>query len=450
MIRAARDGMVGPVRAVLTERPGIGERGCTDGQSVAGCTSSDPRPVRDRPAATALAQSRGLKACREGGVTMTAVPQSEQAHAGEAAERPASAFARVDGALYRLARAVARVLPARILTIALIAIGSLLIWLGAKPVAMLTLLFNGIDCRFPSLGKWLSLSCAQAPTWHGFSLLTAGLIAAWLALYALIWVAIWLLGRLFVGFSSRIVLSDLVRIKTGIPRKVLIMGLSAADAELAIAEAQEWSAQAAVYAGGAAAWKLERAKRGSDPAVSAAAGGWQQAARMVQAHLAGSALMRIYVLPSYETKSALASFRTYLETLFGRTFDVRAVTDEGGEPFADRSEASARERQSYDNYLYLRDGLWRAVEQAKQDSVKQREGRLSDSDICIDATAGFKLLSIAAAVVTFDRNIVLGYVVTGGGRTINPEEGVVKLFDPRIEFVSAARNKVLQSAFPGL
>lgn len=64
---------------------------------------------------------------------------------------------------------------------------------------------------------------------------------------------------------------------------------------------------------------------------------------------------------------------------------------------------------------------------------------LSDRDICIDATPGLKLFSIAAAVTTLDRNLWLGYVVTDGG---HPGEGVVQIYDPRVEFAGAARDKI--------
>ncbi len=79
---------------------------------------------------------------------------------------------------------------------------------------------------------------------------------------------------------------------------------------------------------------------------------------------------------------------------------------------------------------------------AKADFRKEHRRRLWDNEICVDATAGFKLFSIAAAVASFDRNIVLGYVVSGGP---NPDEGMVKLYDPRLDFLQAVTKKVLES-----
>jgi hypothetical protein len=152
-------------------------------------------------------------------------------------------------------------------------------------------------------------------------------------------------------------------------------------------------------------------------------------------------LRKILVLPSSETKHLIDDFRRYVEALFGNSFDLEPVTGHDGKPFADLGKSKEQERRSYDNYDYLRDGLRRAVDMARN-NVRH----LADRDICIDATPGFKLFSIAAAVVTLDRNIWLGYVVTHGG---HPEEGVVKLFDPRFEFAAAARDKIAQRLSQG-
>jgi hypothetical protein len=264
----------------------------------------------------------------------------------------------------------------------------------------------------------------------------------WLVSLMLILVLVWLVARVFVSLSSRILASDLVRIKdqTDVPRKVLIMGLSAPpDADKAIEEAEFWSKDPGLYAGPAAQWR-EKAGAGAH----AIAGGWQQAARMIWAHLAGNKLKTIYVLPSAETADLLPKFKTYLETLFGRPLSIRPVTGKDGQAYQDTTEEGAR-RRSYDNYSYLRDGLIRSVEIAKEEFEKMEAGggRLWDNEICVDATAGFKLLSIAAAVVAFDRNIVLGYVVSGGGP--NPDEGIVKLYDARIDFLPAVTNRITQT-----
>lgn len=132
----------------------------------------------------------------------------------------------------------------------------------------------------------------------------------------------------------------------------------------------------------------------------------------------------------------------YLRTLFKNNLDIEIVKTKNGDEFEDTSALiTDRERRSYDNYTYLRDGLQRAVEMAHHD---RKLRRLRDSDICIDATAGFKLFSIAAAVVTLDRNILLGYVVSGGAD--NPEEGVVKVYDPEIQFLGALRHEMAHGA----
>lgn len=83
---------------------------------------------------------------------------------------------------------------------------------------------------------------------------------------SLLWVPfcvlfIWLIGRLFVGVSSRIVVSRLDRVKGGDAAcKVLVVGLSPLpekDLDDAIKEAEQWSARWQVYAGPANDWWKE-------------------------------------------------------------------------------------------------------------------------------------------------------------------------------------------------
>jgi hypothetical protein len=350
-------------------------------------------------------------------------------------------FFEIDDRVNNVARRVANWLPWRLLSIALALTGSLLIWIAPKPAAMVANLFNGIDCAAPEVGKWLALDCVHAPAFGGWWGIFH--LILWFVVFIILCVLVWLVARTFVSLSSRILASDLVRITEpgDIPRKVLVLGLSplpnGADPDKAIAEAAEWAKDPDCYAGPAGEW---RKKAGSD--AHAAAGGWQQAARMVRAHLAGGKLKTIYILPSAETMALLPKFQEYLDTLFGRQLAVRPVRNEDGTVFEDTTEEGER-RQSYDNYTYLRDGLIRAVEMAKQEYRKEQRGRrLWDNEICVDATAGFKLFSIAAAVVTFDRNIVLGYVVSGGP---NPDEGMVKLYDPRLDFLQAVTKKVAET-----
>lgn len=336
----------------------------------------------------------------------------------------------------KLARAAAYRLPWQLLSIVLAMVGSLLIWIGPKPAMLMVIPFNGLDCWDPMLGKWLGLNCAAAPKLAGLGWYRiAAYAAAWFGWLMVLFGLVWLVARVFVSLSSRIVMSDLERVERGIAREILIMGLSHLEnPDKAVEEAREWSKDPAAYAGPAAAW---REKAGSS--ARAVAAGWQQGARMVHAHLAGDKLATIYVLPSFESEGSLPRFRTYLETLFGRPLDVRPVTAEDGTPFRDPHEQGPR-GQSYENYTYLRDGLRRAVVLARENVGREKRRRLRDSEICIDATAGFKLFSIAAAVAAFDRNVLLGYVVTGGGP--NVEEGVVKLYDPRIDFLPAVTRRV--------
>jgi hypothetical protein len=367
-----------------------------------------------------------------------AAPTSTTAKPAGIARRLVGSAAGIDDWTHRWCRNRALGRSEKVLPYLLIAIGSALIWSASQAASQTTRALNGFVCAVPGLDGWSLLNCAQA--------LRLG-AAGWLVLYVVFLVGLsWLLGRLFVSFSSRIVLSWLDRVEPGdIPCKVVIVGLSSlppgATSEQAIAEARQWTERWRLYAGPAAQWKKEKAAAG-EPSP-ARAGGWQQAARMIAVHLAAGRLEKIYVLPSGETLRLFEDFKTYLETLFATRLDIRLVAGADGKPFEDATAPAGRGR-SYDNYTYLRDGLAQAVAMAKHDLP-----RLRDGTICLDATAGFKLFSIAAAVVTLDRNVLLGYVVTGGGGTDNAEEGVVKLYDPRIEFLGAVRNRLAQSAIQG-
>lgn len=304
-------------------------------------------------------------------------------------------------------------------------------------LVVMRLLAGGL-CAIPRVDGLFPRMCGEAARGAELALLGVALLVAPLVTL--------FLGRLFVSFSSRIVVSRMSELEPAdLPRKVLILGLSAlppgTSIEQALAEAQAWSgSRRHLYTGPAAAWN--EARGGSAAQGRAAAAGWQQAARMVAVHLDSGKLRRIYVLPSAETRASFEGFKSYLTTLFGVPLDVRLVSAEDGSEFEDAAAVDLRRRRSYDNYVYLRDGLKRAIAVAQRDLTD-----IDERDICIDATAGFKLFSIAAAVVTLDRTVVLGYVVTGGGD--NPEEGVVKLYDPRIEFLGALRSRLAQSAMQG-
>ena len=338
----------------------------------------------------------------------------------------------------------------RLMPIVLLAIGALMIWAVSKPLDMLMRLTNGIDCVWPTLGSWMRLSCMQAPAFRGIAWLSlAGAIVLWFLFMVLFFVLIWMLGRLFVGFSSRVLQSGLDEVNPAdVSCKVLVLGLSSlprgTSPEQAMEEARQWKERWDLYAGPAVDWRREA---GRD--VLACAGGWQQAARMVAVHLNSRRLRRIYVLPSGETLSLFEDFKSYLTTLFeipikrlDAPLDIRPVTANSS-AFEDTDAGEGRQR-SYDNYRYVTEGLRRAIEIGENEVRRVRAG-----DICIDATAGFKLFSIAAAVATIDRNVLLGYVVTGGGGIENPEEGVVKLYDARVEFIGAASRRIAQALHSG-
>lgn len=348
-------------------------------------------------------------------------------------------WAKLDNLLNRWARNWAKACPDWLLPTIILFLGSLVLAWVALPGGIFLRFRHFIDCWSPYFGPAFTANCAEAPQWVAVPFLT---ILA-LVLMGLLYV----LSRLFVTFSSRIVGSTLDPVEPARPCTVLIMGLSSlpprVTADDAIREAAAWSdpQRRWIYAGPAK--DLAQLNDTNAPLVAA---GWQQAARMTAAHLSRVErnpqdwLKTIYVLPSHETRPLIEPFKTYLTTLFGRPIKVELVTTEDGDEFEDQSAAAGRARRSYDNYAYLWNGLRRAIALARE-----KHPKIKDSDICVDATAGLKLFSIAAAVVTLDSDILLSYVVSRGGDVGNPDEGVVRLFDPRLDFLGAARRKIAQS-----
>lgn len=342
------------------------------------------------------------------------------------AVQPLRRLVHVDAGWSRRCRDFAQKAPVSLRSFALVIFSSFLIWGGPKWFDQLSKLIERLTCIRRPLGEWLGVVCTAKESAIGIilSLVFLG-------------VAIWLVARLFGGFASVIVSStaDLVKPHDR-PSRVLIMGLSLADDEAAIDEARAWCDRWESYTGDAKTWKAAN----GEIAATAKAGPWQQAARMVAVHLQGGRLERIYVLPSEDSLLLFEAYRTYLQLLFRRALDVRLI-EKDGRPFADLRPGHEHRRRSYENYSYLREGLLHGVSTAKQEFAD-----LKDSDICIDATAGMKMFSIAAAVVTLDRNILLGYVVSRGRAKIeNSENGVVKIYDARIEPIGAVANKLRES-----
>ena len=171
---------------------------------------------------------------------------------------------------------------------------------------------------------------------------------------------------------------------------------------------------------------LESCPEERKPTVTA----WQQNIRSMNHHR--QTLERVIVLPSEESLKQLSEFKTYAGRLFSVTnpnLSIESVES------SDDSEDSffifdGQERiRSYENYDYVRDGLERAVKQAMRKTASRKAVR--QQDICIDATAGQKTFSIAAAIITLNSKLVFSYVTTktDGER----KGGEVRFYDAAVD-----------------
>lgn len=153
-------------------------------------------------------------------------------------------------------------------------------------------------------------------------------------------------------------------------------------------------------------------------------GPWQQNARAIAHHL--DRLERIYVLPSTKSRAQFDAFCAFCTTLFGRPMDIRLVRDSSGAEFQLPATAEGDAR-SYENYAYVHAGLSAALAQAKRDLPD-----LAEREVCIEATAGLKTFSIAAGILTLNRDVRFGYVTSHLEGEL--QGGEVRVYDARITF----------------
>ncbi len=222
-------------------------------------------------------------------------------------------------------------------------------------------------------------------------------------------------------------------------RRVLIMGLSKLEAsELAaiVDDTKALRGQWQLIAGDVKSFAqsmTDRGKAGEQlPFGADKQNRWQQNIRAMAVHAKSNALQRVIVLPSEESAGQFSKFKDYASSLFdtgnGAQFEIDYVrhTDDGKEAFyvwdSERSATGKEECRDYEDFDYVHDGLQRALEQV---GVRSRRGgpvrrflsrgtSYGSNEVCIDATAGIKVFSIAAAIVTLNSDAIFGYVNTKG------------------------------------
>lgn len=168
----------------------------------------------------------------------------------------------------------------------------------------------------------------------------------------------------------------------------------------------------------------------TDGKAAPAATPWQQNIRAMWFHTnprahARRRLRKVLVLPSQESREQFKLFKEYGEALFKDTVAIDFVWRAAGtDAFFSIRAGDGGECRDYESYDYVRDGLERAVLQAREDGF-------TDADICIDATPGQKPFSIAAAIMTLNSEIIFSYVTTG--QAGSNRGGEVKLYDAHID-----------------
>lgn len=227
-----------------------------------------------------------------------------------------------------------------------------------------------------------------------------GLGLLWLIGSLLAWVPFYFVGRWALAVTNDIAHSEARMVEDPERQRVLVMGLSEASPP-----PDEQIREAAAHAG---SWQdFAGPARPGDRR----GGNWQQGARVIRHHLA--TLEAIYLLPSSRSLDQVEAFRTYCRTLFGRDIPIRRINGPDGEPFG--LTGLSGPLRDYESYDYVYEGLKRGVTLARE-AIPD----LAEKDVCIDVTAGQKIFSVAAGVLTLNRGLRFCYTTTGAtsGRII--------------------------------
>jgi hypothetical protein len=156
---------------------------------------------------------------------------------------------------------------------------------------------------------------------------------------------------------------------------------------------------------------------------------WQQNLRVLKHNFVGpkapTRTGRVVVIPSRESVTQFEGFRRLAEA---------CLTKEGLRERVEIKEARIppwlyeKGKPASVDYHDLK-ALGAAMRAAVADEQRARRERVSHREICIDATPGMKVTSIAAAAATFGTEILFSYVGTAPpGSTEEPE---INVFDVR-------------------
>ena len=127
---------------------------------------------------------------------------------------------------------------------------------------------------------------------------------------------------------------------------------------------------------------------------------WVQNLRALRVHVAENRLSHVFIVPSLQTAQSAQVFKCLLATMLRQMMEAPVIEVLDDNP------------ADYDSFEPVRDALIAARKKAlaSHDGTGQK---ITDKDICIDATSGKATFSIAAALVTLNHDLLYSYVTTG-------------------------------------
>lgn len=158
---------------------------------------------------------------------------------------------------------------------------------------------------------------------------------------------------------------------------------------------------------------------------------WQQNLRSAWHHSKAGTLKAIYVLDRYneqaKTKDEFIELKEYLQEALSEKVKIIRISqpEDDNKPFIALERSGTVIPSNYENYDYVYEGLRRGLEMirkhedidgmiAKFKKKWESDDDFIDSMTCIDATAGQKTFSIAAAAITLNRKLSYSYVTNDG------------------------------------
>lgn len=150
---------------------------------------------------------------------------------------------------------------------------------------------------------------------------------------------------------------------------------------------------------------------------------WQQNVRVIHALARAGPLKAVYVInPSHDQ---FAEFRAMLAHFFPE-LDVRLVTRKGRDkPFTVTHGPAGAAQPDYEDFNYVIGAVRRALDMIREATGLSR--RDLEDKVAIDITPGYKIFSVAGAIVSLNSGILAIYASTFGEREMQ-----VKAYDASI------------------